>query len=84
MIHSGASTFLASVTLDSSYEQTISLVHIVREFVDIFPENLQSFPPVREVDFGIDLESGTAPISKAPYRMTPTELWELKLQLQEL
>ena len=41
-------------------------------------------PPVREVDFEIDLEPGTAPISKAPYRMAPAELRELKEQLKEL
>ena len=72
------------MTLDRSNEQTVLLVHIVREFIDIFLEDLPSLPPVREVDFGIDLELGTAPISKAPYRMAPAELRELKEQLQEL
>ena len=84
MIRGGASAFIASVTLDRSNEQTVSSVHIVREFIDIFPEDLSSLPPVREVDFGIDLEPGTAPISKAPYKMAPTELRELKEQLQKL
>ena len=84
MICSGAIAFLASVTLDSSNEQTVSSVHIFREFVDVFPEDLSSLPPVREVDFGIELEPGTALISKAPYRMTPAKLTELKEQLQEL
>ena len=84
MIQSGASTFLATVTLDNRNEQTVSLVHIVREFVDAFPKNLPSLPPIREVDFGIDLEPGTAPITKAPYRMAPAELRELKEQIQEL
>ena len=78
MIRGGVSAFIASVTLDRSNEQTVSLVHIVKEFIDIFPEDLPSLPPVREVDFGIDLEPGTAPISKAPYKMAPTELRELK------
>ncbi|XP_022957288.1 uncharacterized protein LOC111458730 [Cucurbita moschata] len=84
MIRNGASAFLASVTLDSRNGQAVSSVHIVREFIDVFPEDLPSLPPVREVDFGIDLEPGTAPISKAPYRMAPAELRELKEQLQEL
>ena len=72
MIYSGASVILASVTLDSSNEQTVSSVHIVREFIDVFLEDLPSLPPIREVDFGIDLEPRTALISKAPYRMTHT------------
>ncbi len=41
-------------------------------------------PPAREVEFRIDLVPGTEPISKAPYRMAPAEMAELKLQLQEL
>ena len=81
MVHNSASAFLASVTLDNSNERTFSSVHIVREFVGVFLEDLPSFPPTREVDFEIDLESGTAPISKVPYRMAPTELRELKEQL---
>ena len=81
MICSGERAFLVSVTLDSSNEQTVSSVHIVREFVDVFPEDLPSLPLVKEVDFGIELELGTAPISKAPYRMAPAKLRELKEQL---
>ena len=49
-----------------------------------FQRICQVCPPAREVDFGIDLEPGTMPISKAPYRMAPAELRELKEQLQEL
>ena len=77
MIRSGAIAFLASVTLDSRNEQTVSSVHIVRDFVDVL-EDLPSLPPVRKVDFEIDLQPGTVPISKAPYRMAPAELRELK------
>ena len=84
LIRSGASAFLASVTLDNSNKQITSSVHIVREFIDVFLDDLPGFLPAREVDFGIDLELGTVPISKAPYRMAPAELRELKEQLQEL
>ena len=56
----------------------------MREFIDVFPEDLLSLPLEREVEFKIVLEPGTTPISRAPYRMTPTKLKELKLQLQEL
>ena len=57
---------------------------IVNEFPDVFAEDLPGVPPSRAVDFGIELESGTRPISKAPYCMAPAELKELKIQLQDL
>nr|GFC64896.1 hypothetical protein [Tanacetum cinerariifolium] len=57
---------------------------IVSEFPDVFPDELTGIPPVREVEFNIELIPGTEPISKAPYRMAPVELKELKDQLQEL
>ncbi len=47
-------------------------------------EELSGFPPEREVEFAIEVMLGTAPISIAPYRMAPTELRELKVQLREL
>nr|GFD63372.1 uncharacterized protein [Tanacetum cinerariifolium] len=53
------------------------------EFPDVFPDELPGIPPVREVEFNIELFSGSEPISKAPYRMAPIELKELKDQLQE-
>ncbi|KAA3484414.1 Retrotransposon protein [Gossypium australe] len=65
-------------------ELKIESVPIVCEYSDVFPEELPGLPPVREVEFGIELAPGTAPISIAPYRMAPTELKELKAQLQEL
>ena len=57
---------------------------VVREFIDVFPEDLPNLPSEREVEFEIVLEPETTPISRAPYRMSPVELKELKLQLQEL
>jgi hypothetical protein len=57
---------------------------IVTEFPDVFPEDLPGLPPDREVEFGIELEAGTVPISKVPYRMAPAELKELKVQLEDL
>ncbi|KAG8503420.1 hypothetical protein CXB51_001332 [Gossypium anomalum] len=59
-------------------------VPVVCEFLDIFLEELPRLLPIREVKFGIELIPGTTPISIAPYRMAPTELKELKAQLQEL
>ena len=59
-------------------------IPIVCEFPDVFPEDLPGLPPNRDVQFGIDLKPGTAPISRRAYRMPPKELAELKTQLQEL
>jgi len=59
-------------------------VPIVREYVDVFPEELPGMPPERDVEFSIDLVPGTAPIAKRPYRMAVPELEELKKQLGEL
>ena len=46
---------------------------VVREFPDVFPKDLLGIPIDREIEFSIDLLFGTSPISKAPYRMTPTD-----------
>ena len=57
---------------------------MVKEFPDVFPEELPGLLPEREVDLSVEILSGTAPISRAPYRMASTKLKELKIQLQEL
>jgi hypothetical protein len=59
-------------------------IFVIEEFMDVFPEELPGMPPERGVEFYIDLIPGTAPIAKRPYRMAPTELAELKLQITEL
>lgn len=59
-------------------------VPVVCDFVDVFPEELPGMPPIRDIEFVIELLPGTAPISKRPYRMPPNELEELKKQLGEL
>src|SRR4051812_14089417 len=59
-------------------------VRIVREYPDVFPEELPGMPPNREIEFLIDLIPGTGPIAKRPYRMPANELAELKEQIREL
>ena len=59
-------------------------IPVVREFSDVFPEDLPGIPPDREIDFQIELAPRIEPISKAPYRMAPSELKELKVQMEEL
>ena len=60
------------------------LFPVVRDYREVFPEELPGLPPSRELDFKIELIAGTQPISKAPYRMAPAELTELKEQLEDL
>ena len=59
-------------------------IPVVREYADVFPDDLPGMPPDRDIEFVIELQPNTAPISKRPYRMPPKELAELKIQLQEL
>ncbi|XP_057730141.1 uncharacterized protein LOC130945442 [Arachis stenosperma] len=73
---------LNSVKADS--HQEFCEIPVVQDFLDIFPEDIPSFPPTREVEFSIELMPGTGSISTAPYWMAPLELAELKNQLEEL
>ena len=57
---------------------------MVSEFREVFPNDLPGMPPDRDIDFCIDLELGTRPISIPLYRMAPAELRELKAQIQDL
>ena len=68
---------LAAISVDGE-ELKVDRVPVVREYADVFPDDLPGLPPDREVEFGIDLVPGTAPIAKQAYRMAPTELRELQ------
>jgi hypothetical protein len=57
---------------------------ILREYKDVFPEEVQGLPPRRDIDFSIELAPGVVPVSRMPYRMSTLELVELKLQLKEM
>ena len=59
-------------------------IPVVREFPDVFLEDLPGIPPDREIDFHIELALGTEQISKEPYKMAPLELKELKVPMEEL
>ncbi|KAL0534336.1 hypothetical protein IC582_028626 [Cucumis melo] len=84
LLSQGTWSILASVVDTREVDVSLSSEPVVREYPDVFPEELPGLPPHREVEFAIELESGTVPISRAPYRMAPVELKELKVQLQEL
>ena len=62
----------------------LASIHVVCEFLDVFPEDLLRLPPDRDVEFSIELEPGTAPILRHPYRMAPKELAEMKKQLEKI
>ncbi|GAU51867.1 hypothetical protein TSUD_416510 [Trifolium subterraneum] len=76
--------FSIMFTMSSESSLSPSDIPIVREYLDVFPEEINSLPPEREIEFSIDLVPGSQPISVAPYRMSPLELRELKSQLEEL
>jgi hypothetical protein len=65
-------------------ERRLEDIQVVQAFPDVFPEDLSGMPPKRAIEFKIELQPGTSPIAKAPYKMSPLELIELKTQLQDL
>ena len=84
MLRKGCQGYLAFV-VDRRQEGTrLEDIPIVKEFPDVFPDDISGLPADREVKFTIDLIPGTEPISIPPYRMAPAELRELKAQLEEL
>ncbi|KAA0054872.1 gag protease polyprotein [Cucumis melo var. makuwa] len=77
LLSQGTWSILASVVDTREPEVSLSSEPVVREYPDVFPNELPGLPPPREIDFAIELEPDTAPISRAPYRMAPAELKEL-------
>ncbi|GJT82382.1 putative reverse transcriptase domain-containing protein [Tanacetum coccineum] len=57
---------------------------VVRDFPEVFPDDLSGLPPIREIEFRIELIPGATPVAKSPYRLAPSELEELSGQLKEL
>ncbi|GJR52894.1 putative nucleotidyltransferase, ribonuclease H [Tanacetum coccineum] len=84
----GCHVFLAQISAtkedDKSEGKQVKDVPIVRDFPEVFPEDLPGLPPIRPVEFQIDLIPGAAPVARAPYRLAPSEMKELSEQLQEL
>ena len=84
-IESGATCFMiVAQTEKKSIVEKISLILVVDEYVDVFPDEIPELPPSRDVDFTIDLIPGAGPVSMAPYRVAPAELAELKKQIEDL
>ena len=84
MLRKGYQGYLEFV-VDRRQEGTrLEDIPIVKDFPDVFPDDISSLPPDRAIEFVIELIPGTKPISIPPYRMAPAELKELKTQLEEL
>ncbi|GJW96274.1 putative reverse transcriptase domain-containing protein [Tanacetum coccineum] len=75
---------IAQVMENKSVEKRLKDIPVVREFLKVFLKDLPGLPPVRQVEFQIDLIPGAAPVARAPYRLAPSEMQELSDQLQEL
>ncbi|GKA72674.1 putative reverse transcriptase domain-containing protein [Tanacetum coccineum] len=83
-ISRGCQVFMIQVMEKKSDEKKLEDIPVVKEFPDVFPEDLPGLPPVRQVEFQIDLIPGAAPVARTPYRLAPSEMQELSNQLQEL
>nr|GEY08907.1 putative reverse transcriptase domain-containing protein [Tanacetum cinerariifolium] len=74
----------AQVIEKKSDEKRLENIPVVREFLEVFLEDLPDLPPIRQVEFQINLILGVAPVARAPYRLAPSEMQELSDQLQDL
>nr|GEV74318.1 reverse transcriptase domain-containing protein [Tanacetum cinerariifolium] len=83
-ISRGCQVFIAQVMEKKSEDKRLEDIPVVREFPDVFPEDLPGLPPVRQVEFPIDLIPGAAPVAHTPYRLAPSKMQKLSDQLQEL
>ncbi|GJX69955.1 reverse transcriptase domain-containing protein [Tanacetum coccineum] len=83
-ISRGCQVFMIQVMEKKSDEKKLEDIPVVKEFPDVFPEDLPGLPPVRQVEFQIDLIPGAAPVARTPYRLASSEMQELSNQLQEL
>ncbi|GJU64791.1 reverse transcriptase domain-containing protein [Tanacetum coccineum] len=80
-ISRGCQVFIAQVMSD---DKRLEDIPVVREFLEVFPEDLPGLPPVRQIEFQIYSIPGAAPVARSPYRLAPSKMQELSNQLQEL
>ncbi|GJS53677.1 putative reverse transcriptase domain-containing protein [Tanacetum coccineum] len=83
-IERGCHLFLAHVTEKKPKEKRLEDVPVIRDFLEVFPNDLLGLPPPRQVEFQIDLVPGAVPIARTSYRLAPSEIRELSEQLREL
>ncbi|KAJ9545125.1 hypothetical protein OSB04_024832 [Centaurea solstitialis] len=83
-IRKGCVWFMAYVVDSGKDKLEVKDVEVVRDYPEVFLEDLVNLPQDREIEFRIHLVPGATPIAKAPYRLAPSELKEMLAQLQEL
>ncbi|KAJ0805296.1 putative DNA/RNA polymerase superfamily [Helianthus annuus] len=83
-LRKGYVSFLAHVIEEKGKNKCLQDIPIVRDYPEVFPDELPGLPPIRQVEFHIDLVPNASSIAKAPYRLAPFEMQELSKQLQEL
>ncbi|XP_054817819.1 uncharacterized protein LOC129317531 [Prosopis cineraria] len=84
LVKEGCQAFMVFCLVHGVYDGPIDKIGVVNEFPKVFADKVSRLPPEREIEFSIDLVLDIEPIYKASYRMAPTELNELKKQLEEL
>ncbi|XP_016679227.1 uncharacterized protein [Gossypium hirsutum] len=84
LVRKGCEAFLSYIGVSDSEGPSVEDVRTVKDFFNVFPDEIHWLPPSSEVEFRIELLPGTALVSIAPCRMAPNELVELKAQIQEL
>ncbi|GJT76196.1 putative reverse transcriptase domain-containing protein [Tanacetum coccineum] len=83
-ISRGYQVYIAQVMEKKLDEKQLEYIPVVREFLEVFPKDLPGLPPIRQVEFQIDLIPGAAPVAREPYILAPSEIQELFDQQQEL
>ncbi|GKF22619.1 hypothetical protein Tco_0074941 [Tanacetum coccineum] len=91
-VTTGGTTVTTTVTIKTiiegmekeKSEKHLEDVPVIRDFPEVFLDDLPGLPPSRQVEFKIDLVPGAAPVARAPYRLAPSEMKELSEQLKEL
>nr|KYP73768.1 Transposon Ty3-I Gag-Pol polyprotein [Cajanus cajan] len=84
LLRDGAECYFLLATMSVETKRVIAEIDVVRDFAEVFLDEVPELPPTRRMEFSIDLVPGAGPVSVAPYRMAPAELVELKGQLEDL
>ena len=83
-LEKGCQGYMVFFSVQAETNLTLENIPVVNEFPEVFPEDISGLPPEREVEFAIEIVPGAGSVSKAPYRMAPNEMIELKKQIEEL
>ncbi|KAI3815634.1 hypothetical protein L1987_15311 [Smallanthus sonchifolius] len=73
--------FLAYIVERKVKDKNLQDIPVIKDFPEVFPKDLPGLPPIRQVEFRIDLVPGANPVAKSPYRLAPSEMQELSSQL---